>query len=159
MMKVSILFLYLILFFGCTKDSETYKLDIKINPSFDSAEISWNNPFDNNPSVLYQIFINDEKIVEQENETLYTLLDLRDNQAFTGYITAVCLNDGKSAQEDFTFSTRKRDYLGEFNISIVRLTGNQIEFTWQSPVMPEGGLFYDIYLNDSLIYKDVNIRK
>lgn len=157
-MKISLSFLFLMLFLGCAKDSQTYILKVNVIPSFDSAEISWNNPFENDPSVLYQIFINDEMITEQENETSYTLLDLPDNKSFSGYITAVDLNDGKSAREDFSFYTRKREPLGEFDISIVRLTGNQIEFTWQSPVMPEGGVFYDVYLNDSLIYKDVKIR-
>ncbi len=149
---------FLLLFFACTKDSETYKLEVTVDPSFDKADISWTNPFDNAPSVRYQIFLNDEKITELENEISYTLLDLPNDQAFTGYITAESLNNGRSARGDFSFKTLKREPLGEFDISIVRLTGDEIEFTWQSPVVPEGGIVYDIYLNDSLFYKEVNIR-
>jgi polyhydroxybutyrate depolymerase len=146
------------LFLACAKESETYKLEVNVNPSFDKAEISWTNPFDNEPPVLYRIFLNEKKIAEQEDEISYTLLDLFEDKSFAGYITAVSLHDGRSARGDFSFYTRKREPLDEFDISIVRITGNQIEFTWQSPVRPEGGILYDIYLNDSLIYRDVNTR-
>jgi polyhydroxybutyrate depolymerase len=150
--------LFLMLFFGCTKESETYILEVNVNPSFDKAEVLWTNPFDNEFSVRYQIFLNDEMITELENEISYTLLDLPNNQAFKGYITAVGLKDGRTARGDFSFKTPKREPLGDFDISIVRLTGDEIEFTWQSPVVPEGAVVYDIYLEDSLIYKDVNVR-
>lgn len=157
-MKISFLLLYLLLFLACTKDSQTYKLEVTVNPSFDNAEITWTNPFDNQSSVLYQIFLGDEMIAEQEDDTSYTFLDLRDGQAFRGYITAVGLHDGRSARGDFSFTTRKRDPLGETAISIIRLTGDQIDFSWQSPVVPDGGILYDIYLNDSLIFSEIKIR-
>jgi poly(3-hydroxybutyrate) depolymerase len=158
-MKVRCLIIYVMLFFGaCVKDTETYKIEVSVNPGFDTADLSWTNPFDNDHSVLYQIFLNDEKITQQEGEKTYTLLNLPDDQTFTGYISALHLDDGRSARGDFSFNTRKREPFGGFDISISNLTGNQVEFTWQSPVIPEGGILYDIHLNDSLIFKDVNIR-
>jgi polyhydroxybutyrate depolymerase len=146
------------LLFACTKDSETYKLEVNVNPSFDKAEISWTIPFDDEPSVRYQIFLNDKKITELENEISYTLLDLPNDQAFTGYIIAVGSKNGMTVRGNFSFKTPKREPLGDFDVSIVRLTGNEVEFTWQCPVVPEGAIVYDIYIEDSLIYKDVNIR-
>ena len=190
-MKTSIrsIFILLLLAISCNKDdaknpeennddiiSENPDSDIEFSEgaiSYNLVDLKWSTiTGPNNETVVYDIYLGDEKIKDSNEDTDYTLTQLDADTEYSGRIVPKTLNTNKSSISNKVSSTKKAEELTpikfalktkrfpnpnsptpEFtNSDVNNITNNEATLTWTTATISDNSdISYNIYLEGDLI--------
>ncbi len=189
-MKTSIrsIFILLLLAISCNKDdpknpeennddiiSENPDSDIEFSEgaiSYNLVDLKWSTiTGPNNETVVYDIYLGDEKIKDSNEDTDYTLTQLDADTEYTGRIVPKTLNTNKSSISNKVSNTKKAEELTpikfalktkrfpnpnaptpEFtNSDVNNITNNEATLTWTTATISDNSdISYNIYLEGDL---------
>ena len=117
-----------------------------------SADISWNRATDPEGStVFYDIFLEDEKVLDNTQELSYSFTDLEEAKEYKGKVVASD-PEGNEVSEEFSFITLENGSPSMFTIEIDPGAHTFSRARWSEAIDPEGTeVVYTIIFNDSVL--------
>ncbi len=149
-------------------DSDTNELNInQENISFTTVSLKWESVVstESNTVVVYDIFLEGNKIKENNNDTDYTLTQLNNNTTYEGKIVARSIikssnNTSKPGElKTIPFSVTTKPYTNpsapvpsDFSINTDNTTSTSIVLAWNAATISDNSsITYDLYLDGDLL--------
>lgn len=148
---------------GCTNEEEINSgpsnFDVNTeNITLNSVKIYWTESKDNDgQEVFYDLFLNDDKVFDNEQVLEYVFNNLEYNKEYTGEVIASNPN-GNTISKQFNFTTSDKPLPSNFDVVVVEKEAyfSKIEWTASTDNASNSEILYDVFLGNELLEENTS---
>ncbi|WP_461443598.1 fibronectin type III domain-containing protein [Maribacter sp.] len=125
-----------------------------------SVDLNWTRSIDPEESVVfYDVFLGNEKIIDNTRELSYSFENLLEGTEYTGKVVASD-PEGNEVSQNFSFTTMDNGSPSAFSMQVHHVNHSYTKVTWTESVDPEGSkISYQIALDDSTLDEGIEERE